>query len=175
VSDYPAWRVIREDGHVNLAVPTEIEMAFPYSKILCPVAFDENSMEALDEAVKIARHFGASIILVHVVPMVVQFGEVPVPPELYENEIKDAKARMAEIVRTNLDQVEHTSLFYSGDVVEGILQAVDKFKPDLIVMATHGRSGLAHLFLGSVAEAVVRKVPCPVMTIRPGKAEPRAD
>jgi nucleotide-binding universal stress UspA family protein len=53
-----------------------------------------------------------------------------------------------------------------GDVIGNILQAVGEFEPDVFVMATHGRTGLKHFLLGSVAEGVVRKASCPVLTIR---------
>jgi nucleotide-binding universal stress UspA family protein len=143
-------------------------MAFPYRKILCPIDFDDNSMLALDKAIEIARHFGAAVLLVHALPLVVQFGEVPIPVELYEEREKAARTKLGEIARQKLDGVDHELAVYTGDVVGCVLQAVAKFEPDLLVVATHGRSGLAHLFLGSVAEAVVRKASCPVLTIRSG-------
>ena len=141
-------------------------MAFPYRKILCPIDFDDNSMLALDKAIEIARHFGAAVLLVHALPLVVQFGEVPIPFELYEEREKAARTKLGEIARQKLDGVDHELAVYTGDVVGCVLQAVAKFEPDLLVMATHGRSRLGHLFLGSVAEAVVRKASCPVLTIR---------
>ena len=149
-------------------------MAFPYRKILCPIDFDDNSLLALDNAIEIARHFGAAVSLVHVIPLVVQFGEVPIPVELYEEQEKAARAKLGEIVRQKLNGVEHESVVYTGDVVGSVLQAMRKFEPDLLVMATHGRSGLGHLFLGSVAEGVVRKASCPVLTIRSGVLKERA-
>jgi nucleotide-binding universal stress UspA family protein len=141
-------------------------MGFPYSKVLCPIDFDANSLTALDEAIKIARHFKAAIFLVHVVPLIVPFGEVPIPPELYEKQLKDAKAQMAKIAGEKLGGIDHQSFVYTGDVAASIIQAVEKYRPDIVIMATHRRGALAHLFLGSVAGDVVRKAPCPVMTIR---------
>lgn len=140
-------------------------MAFPYRNILCPVDFDDNSMHALDKAIEIARHFDAALTLVHVVPLVLQFSEVPIPYDLYAEQEKAGKAKLAEIVAEKLAGIKHESAVYTGDVVGCILLAVKKLKPDLLVMATHGRSGFAHFFLGSVAEAVVRKAGCPVLTI----------
>lgn len=140
-------------------------MAFPYRKILCPIDFDDNSLGALDKAIEIARHFGATVALVHAVPLVVQFGDVPIPVDLYEDREKAARVKLAEIAAQKLAGVEHESIVYTGDVAASILQAVDKFNPDLLVMATHGRTGLARLFLGSVAEGVVRKASCPVLTV----------
>jgi universal stress protein A len=141
-------------------------MAFPYKKILCPIDFDENSSNALDRAIEIARHFKAAIFLIHAVPLVAQFGEVPLPIDLYLDQQKAALAKLNEIAGHKLNGIEHKTAVYAGDVAGSILQAVDQIKPDLLVLATHGRTGIAHLMLGSVAEAVVRRAGCPVLTIR---------
>jgi nucleotide-binding universal stress UspA family protein len=141
-------------------------MAFPYRKILCPIDFDENSLRALDKAVEIARHFGAAVILAHAIPLVAQLGNFPMPADVYAAQEKAANVKLSAIAGQKLGGVEHESVAFIGDIVGGILQAVEQFKPDLLIMATHGRAGLAHLFLGSVAEAVVRKANCPVLTIR---------
>jgi universal stress protein A len=141
-------------------------MAFPYKTILCPVDFDENSLAALDKAIEIARHLGSSIILVHVLPLIVALGEVPPPVALYEDQEKDALAKLADIAKQKLGGLKHETHVYTGDVIASILGAQTKHQPDLLVMATHGRRGLARMFLGSVTEAVVRKATCPVLTIR---------
>jgi nucleotide-binding universal stress UspA family protein len=141
-------------------------MAFPYKTILCPVDFDENSQAALDKAVEIARHLGSSIILVHVLPLVVMSGEVPPPLGLYEDQKKDAQAKLADIVKQKLGGLKHEVHVYTGDVIATILAAQARHKPDILVMATHGRRGLMRMFLGSVSEAVVRKATCPVLTFR---------
>jgi nucleotide-binding universal stress UspA family protein len=62
--------------------------------------------------------------------------------------------------------VKHEAVVYTGDIIASILQAQADYHPDLLVMATHGRRGLSRMFLGSVAEAVVRKATCPVLTVR---------
>ncbi len=54
-------------------------MAFPYKTILCPVDFDENSLLALDEALKLANHFSSKVLLIHVLPLAIAIGEVPLP------------------------------------------------------------------------------------------------
>jgi nucleotide-binding universal stress UspA family protein len=141
-------------------------MAFPYKTILCPVDFDENSLAALDRAVEIARHLGSSIILVHVLPLIVALGEVPPPVALYEDQEKDAQAKLGDITKQRLGGLKHEAHVYTGDVIASILAAQAKHQPDLLVMATHGRRGLARMFLGSVTEAVVRKATCPVLTVR---------
>ncbi len=141
-------------------------MAFPYKTILCPVDFDENSLAALDKAVEIARSLGSSIMLVHVVPLIIALGEVPPPAGLYEDQEKDAQAKLADIAKRKLGGLKYETHVYTGDVIGSILAAQAKHQPDLLVIATHGRRGLARMFLGSVTEAVVRKATCPVLTVR---------
>jgi nucleotide-binding universal stress UspA family protein len=147
-------------------------MRFPYKKILCPIDFDDGSIHALEQAIEIARHFGAVIFLVHVVPLIVE--AIPIPYEAYQESQKAAMAKLNEIAGQKLSGIEHRCIVYTGDVIGSILQAVEKFRPDLLVMATHGRTGLAGFVLGSVAGAVVRKASCPVMTIRREEAAAHA-
>jgi universal stress protein A len=150
-------------------------MGFPYQKILCPIDFDENSSNALERAIEIARHFNAAVFLIHAVPLVAQFGEVSLPVDLYQDQQRAALAKLNEIAGRKLSGIEHKTAVYAGDVAGSILQAVEQFQPDLLVLATHGRTGLAHLVLGSVAEAVVRRASCPVLTIRGERPRPHPD
>jgi len=147
-------------------------MAFPYQRILCPIDFDENSTNALDRAIEIATHFKAAIFLIHAVPLVVQSGEVPLPIDFFRAQQDVALARLNEIAGRKLSTIEHKTVVYAGDVAGSILQAIDQFQPDLVVLATHGRTGLVRFVLGSIAEAVVRRSSCPVLTIR--SERPRA-
>ena len=141
-------------------------MAFPYKTILCPVDFDENSLGALDKAIEIAQHLGSKIILVYILPLILALGEIPPPAALYEDQKRDAEAKLTDIANQKLARLQHEAHVYTGDVIASILEAQAKHQPDLLVMATHGRRGLSRMFLGSVAEAVVRKATCPVLTIR---------
>ncbi len=140
-------------------------MAFPYKTILCPVDFDDNSLLALTRAAQIARHFEASIKLVHVIPFAYSLGEA-LPPWGLQSEEKAAKAKLASMTDHALSGLMHESLLYTGDVITGILHAQKKYQADLIIMATHGRRGIARGIFGSVAAVVVREAPCPVLTIR---------
>lgn len=114
-------------------------MAFPYKTILCPVDFDENSMAVLDKVVEIARHLGSSIALVHVLPLIVAFGEVPPPAGLNQDQEKDAQAKLTDVAKQKLARLKHEAYVDTGDVIATILAAQAKHKPDLLVMATHGR------------------------------------
>jgi nucleotide-binding universal stress UspA family protein len=148
-------------------------MSFPYKKILCPIDFDENSTLALEQAVEIARQFNATVLLIHAVPLVAQFSEVPLPVDLYQDQQRAALERLGKIAADKLNTIEHKTAVYVGDVAGSILKAIDQFQPDVVIMATHGRSGLAHFVLGSVAEAIVRRSPCPVLTVRTDKGRPQ--
>ncbi len=141
-------------------------MAFPYKTILCPVDFDDNSLTALDKAVQLAKHFDGKILLLHVLPIVITIGEIPPPRVMYEDQEKAARAKLEDISTVKLGGVERQSLLCVGDIISTILEVQEKYQPDLLVIATHGRKGLKRLVLGSVAEAVVRKATCPVLTIR---------
>lgn len=141
-------------------------MAFPYRKILCPVDFDDNSLKALDHAIEMARHFHAKVVLAHVIPMMLEFADASVAADYYQAQENPTREKLDAIARKKLAGVDHETALYTGDVAGCILRAAQKFEPDLLVMATHGRGPIAHLFLGSVAEAVVRKAACPVLTIR---------
>jgi len=147
--------------------------------ILAPTDFSERSFHAFDLAIKIASCFKAKIILFHVVSqeqirvareiMIEQKFSVP---GYSEQEL--LKKRKERIIREferhfpdyrDLDiQVEpHTAL---GNPVEKILEAVESFGVDIIVMGTHGRTGINLALIGSVAEKVVRHSPVPVTTVK---------
>ena len=149
-------------------------MAFPYRKILCPIDFDDNSMRALDKAIEIARHFGAAVLLVHALPLVVQFGEVPIPVELYEEREKAARTKLGEIARQKLDGVEHELAVYTGDVVGSVLQAVAKFKPRLTCDGHSWSERNGALVSRQCGRGGGAQSKLPVLTIRSGALEERA-
>jgi nucleotide-binding universal stress UspA family protein len=93
-------------------------------------------------------------------------GEVPPPLALYEDQRRSAEAKLTSIAREVLGEIDYEVQLDCGDAVGAISQAERKLQPDLIVMATHGRKGLGRMLLGSVAEGVLRRVTCPVLTIR---------
>ncbi len=145
-------------------------------KILAPVDFSPSSALALDAAAVLARQFGASVVLLYVydptllsplyaIPGAAAVLEAtPRAPEFEENAQRElAKlrdARLVGVTRVELLVVQHAS------AAEGICDAAVTTGADLIVLSTHGRTGLAHMLIGSVAERVVRHAPCPVLTLR---------
>ncbi len=133
--------------------------------ILHPTDFSEASDCALRLACELARHQGGRLILLHVVPPPIAHGELLARrgPDGFDDEMQqNMQRRMAEHpglpIETWLDH---------GDPATVILDHAQESHADLIVMGTHGRTGLRRLLMGSVAEAVMRKGRCPVMTTRP--------
>ncbi len=144
-------------------------MAQLFRKILCPVDFDDNSLQALELACKLAAQNEASICLLHVVPIPMTATQLPpIPLEPYPVWERDAKARLEQIAHDRLEgKVKYEIVTRSGLPGPTILAAEGELGADLVVMATHGRTGLGHLLLGSVAERVVRESLKPVLVVRP--------
>lgn len=141
-------------------------MAYPFKKILCPIDFDDNSLAALDAAAKMARESDATVEVLHVVPIIVQPGGTPIYVDVYTAEEQASQAKLVELAKTHLAGVKFELRTTVAQPSAAILHAQQNVGADVIVMSTHGRRGLAHLFLGSVAERVVREARCPVLTIR---------
>ncbi len=148
-------------------------MAFPYRKIMCPIDFDDGSLEAVDTAARIARQNDGTLILVHVVPMIIQPAGMPVYVDLYKGQEDAARRKLAEIVNTRLSGIKCELSVYNGEPAQTILTIERKLEPDVLVMATHGRKGFSHFFLGSVAELVLRGSTCPVLTVRAAQHDKR--
>lgn len=139
-------------------------------KILVPVDFSDFSAKALKYAARFAEQFGATLVLVHVVEPVRYPESVLIPPEMEEanrERLKLARASLAEFVKQQVPAgIATEALTRLGHPFSEIGTAAKECDVDLIVIATHGHTGLKHLFLGSTAERVVRLAPCPVLTVR---------
>ena len=143
-----------------------------FGTIVLTTDFSETSKRAFPSALEIARKFGSKILVVYV-------EEERLPPFVGEytltsiEEIMSAQEkRIAEELRSLVaaelgGDVETESLVVLGTPHIEIVRIAAERDADLIVMATHGRSGLAHMLIGGVTERVVRKAPCPVLTVRP--------
>lgn len=142
-------------------------------KILCPVDFSDESQSALEYAADLARSLGSQLIVLHAVAPVlypVAYGLAPVGPANYEEEArKAAEARLQEML-SGLDEggVFASSLVVTGTPWLRIPELVEEHGIDLVVMATQGLTGIKHALLGSNAEQVVRRCPCPVLTVKGG-------
>jgi len=139
-------------------------------KILCPTDFSEASKRAIDYAVSIAQTFGAEIYFIYVIPVMPHLEpsltyHFDVPE--YERLLKaDAQKQLSQLVQSVSTQAKVYEVFGHGDAAEGILKAADERGIDLIVIATAGLTGWQHLVFGSVAEKVVHRARCPVLTVR---------
>lgn len=146
-------------------------MPFPYKRILCPVDFDEYSSEALKEAAALASSGGSTVHVLHVVRISPLFdqgaAEGFTAEESYEAQTSFARKRVEEMLRAIPAEVKREIAIEIGEPGDSIMEAQKKLGADLVVMATHGRKGLKHLVLGSVAERVVRESRAPVLTVRP--------
>ena|SRR5581483_11873525 len=136
----------------------------PIHTILHPTDFSEHSQFAWRLACALARDYGARLVVVHVIDLpVAVYGE-----GVMVSEPEDYQAVEEELDRMHAPdpnvRVEHRVL--EGDPVEEILVAARQAHAELIVMGTHGRTGLERLLMGSVAEQVVRRSTCPVLTVR---------
>jgi nucleotide-binding universal stress UspA family protein len=141
-----------------------------FSKIVCPIDFSPCSREALRVAAEFARERSASLVLAHVwEPPKWSTGEIQVAPEVIQDMV-DAEEAQLEAWKATAKEFgarEVGTRFLTGVAWDAIL-ALLKDDPaiDLVVMGTHGRTGLKHVLLGSVAEKVVRHAPCPVLVVR---------
>jgi len=157
-----------------------------FKRILCPVDLSGFSMEALRLAVQLAKNSGGVLDILHVIHNPFD--------ELYMSAITESDpamidaysaepGRRAKIVRASEERAEillkqfcHDAVvgaakvhyhIRQGDPFENILDASEDFRTDLIVLATHGRTGIKRLVIGNVAEKVVRHARCPVLTVKP--------
>jgi nucleotide-binding universal stress UspA family protein len=143
-----------------------------FNSILVPVDFSEHSARALECAKTLAAKFGASIHVLTVVPDPFVLPDpgpwyVPLPEGYAEGLRHDAESHVqglfTDAERATLNPEAAVAF---GDPYREILGYAKGAAIDLIVMGTHGRGGVAHALLGSVAEKVVRTAPCPVLTVR---------
>jgi nucleotide-binding universal stress UspA family protein/predicted transcriptional regulator len=146
-------------------------MAFPFRRILSPIDFDESSMTALDNAVQLARQNDGTIFLMHVVPMIIPPTGMPIYVDLYKGQEETAREKLKDIAHRRLAGIKYELLTRIGEPAATILKGAKKLGCDVIVMATHGRRGFSRVFLGSVAEIVVREAPCPVLTVHQGEPD----
>jgi universal stress protein A len=145
----------------------EIVMRSVITKILVPTDFSQPSDRALDYARDLARQFHASLHLLHVVNRPLLAEGLAAEASLSNGTAMGSD--MAEDAQRRLRKQAPEAA--SADVVFGyaarsIVEHASRLGVDLIVMGSHGRTGIAHVLLGSVAEAIVRTAPCPVLTVR---------
>jgi len=141
-------------------------------RILAPTDFSEHACSALAYARSFAEQYGAELHLLNAVEPTVfptEAGLTSMGMMTLDTELEEAAQRgMRELYgRPELEGLKVTTAVTHGRASSAILQYAEENGIDLIVIATHGRTGLEHLLFGSTAERVVRESPCPVLTVRP--------
>jgi universal stress protein A len=143
------------------------------ARILVPVDFSPCSLQALDYAADLARPLRSEVLVLFVVEPVYAassptlFGSSVNLAMLIQEQTRLGREQLARATaRVEAEGVKARPLLQQGSARQVIIDAARTVRADLIVMGTRGRSGLAHLLLGSVAEWVVRQAPCPVVTLR---------
>lgn len=140
-------------------------------KILFPVDFSEAGQHALALATSLARDSGATLIIAHVEEPPMAYGGGEMYYGVEEPNHEELRTSLASVMPTD-PNVPCIHKLMIGDPAEAIVQLAESDHVDLIVMGTHGRTGLTRLLMGSVAEAVVRRAPCPVLTVKQPAAVP---
>lgn len=139
-------------------------------RVLCPVDLSEISKRALNYAALIAKWYGAKVRVLLVEPVVlspVDFPPMPAVMGLTPEARQQLDKRLRDFVGASLDGVDAEPVLKEGYVVPEILADARDFGADLVVLGTHGRGGFQRLVLGSVTEKLLRKLPCPVLTVPP--------
>jgi nucleotide-binding universal stress UspA family protein len=152
------------------------QWTFALKCILVPIDFSEYSKNALKYAVPFAKQFGAEIILIYVVEPTTypadfsfgQFGFPNVEDEFRARGEEELSALMEKEIR---NEVKASKQVRTGKAYLEIIKMAREKEVDLIIIATHGHSGVEHMLFGSTAEKVVRKAPCPVLSLRPDERD----
>jgi nucleotide-binding universal stress UspA family protein len=155
--------------NVNVTTIREQKDGLHLKSLLVPIDFSETSAKALDYAVSLAKEFGSQIKLVHVVesPKVFNDDTKPIFQAWDKQLVQQAKLQLDELEQEKIDElIPATAEVRMGRAYQEICDAARSSKTDLIVISTHGFTGLKHLFLGSTAERVVRHAPCSVLVVR---------
>lgn len=156
------------------------------ARILVPVDFSDPSLQALDYAIEFGRRFKPEFVVLHVLEPVYYPGagdmygpgyDMGLVYQEIERATRDQLSRVAATLQKKRLAVR--TLLRVGTAYHAIVETAKRLKADLIIMSTHGRTGLSHVLMGSVAERVVRSAACPVLTVRgqkPGRRpSPRRD
>ncbi len=163
-------KVVMEVGRSDAPILARaVASPLAMGRVLVPVDFSESSVRAVDQATALAKQFGGSVILLHVVEISYSYADVAVFDQaaLERDLLTGAEGRLnAMVASCQADGVSAKSLVLSGRPARVVADVAASEKADLIVISTHGYTGLKHVLLGSTAENVVRYAPCPVLVLR---------
>jgi nucleotide-binding universal stress UspA family protein len=138
----------------------------PIRRILHPTDFSEHSGPAFQFACALARDYASELLILHVVPPAFLAGPEGVAVTGPSDEVDRAREQL-EAMQPASGPIVVGRRLVEGAAAEEILKVANSANADLIVMGTHGHSGLRRVLMGSVAEAVMREAPCPVVTVKP--------
>ena len=143
-----------------------------FRRILWPTDFSELAKGALPHAVGLAADAGAELVMLHVVTPPPPYSMPEIAGEVWTEMLQKQRAAAEKELHGLAEQVKGPNIQIRTVLAEGapfdqILRTAERLRCDVIVIATHGHTGLAHAIIGSVAENVVRRAPCPVLTVRP--------
>lgn len=159
----------RDERLLDAATRSAVKSPFIIKKILVPIDFSDCSKKALQYALPLAKEHQATITLLYIVPPAYRgdeystFNYAQLEASMREGGEKDLAKLAADEVPGGLPTDRIVAV---GSPAREIIETAKALPADLIVIATHGRTGLKHAFLGSVAEHVVRRAPCPVFVVR---------
>jgi nucleotide-binding universal stress UspA family protein len=160
-----------KSGRTTATAPAQAmaPVQFHIRSILVPIDFSEHSQKALRYALAFATQFDAEVTLVHIVEQMVYPGDWMYPPLAVTDFATEKREQMIERLQA-LDAgsgVSTQHIVRLGRAWQEVIEIAREQKTDLIILATHGYTGLKHVLLGSVAEKIIRHAPCPVLSVRP--------
>ena len=159
----------RDEPLMAAATRTAVKSPFTLKRILVPIDFSDCSMKALQYALPLAKEHQAAITLLYVVPPAYGAGEYG-GIDCAQLEAGMREGGEKELAKLAVDEVRGAvatdTLVRVGSPRREIIETARSLPADLIVISTHGRTGLKHVCLGSVAEHVVQRAPCPVFVVR---------
>jgi nucleotide-binding universal stress UspA family protein len=146
-------------------------------KILYPTDFSESSLEALKYALSFAKEYRAKLVILHVINENIFTESLNLPrvvsiDTLEKEMVREAEKRMKSLIpAATRKTVERETVILKGAPFLEIIRFARENDVDLIIIGTHGRSGFQQIIFGSTAEKVVRKAPCPVLSVKPAQRE----
>jgi nucleotide-binding universal stress UspA family protein len=144
-----------------------------FRTILHPTDFSPGSAAAFAYACDLARDYDARLIVLHAFGPVVPMGDEGIVVSNNVDDLRVCARNQLDAIRPPNPTVRLEPVVRDGASTQAILDAAREFKADLIVMGTHGRTGLRRVVLGSVTEEVLREAPCPVLTVKAPAAAAR--
>jgi universal stress protein A len=166
--------VVSAKGHkAEVPAAALMPLRFKIGRILVPVDFSECAQTAVRYALGMAAQFEAEITLVHVVEQIIYPGDWMYPPlamsDFAVEKRDEVLTKMQALVKKS--DIDVKTEVRVGRAWQEVVDLAKESKTDLIVLATHGYTGLKHVLLGSVAEKILRHAPCPVLTVRPDERD----